>query len=35
MSDALLGGLIVLLLVEQVLAYLASYHIKPLRSQTR
>jgi hypothetical protein len=32
MSDALLGGLIVLLLVEQMLAYFASYHIKPLRS---
>ncbi len=35
MSDALLGGLIVLLLLEQTLAYLASYHIKPLRSSTK
>jgi hypothetical protein len=32
MSDALLVGLIMLLLTEQLLAYLASYHIKPLRS---
>jgi hypothetical protein len=32
MGDALLVGLIVLLLAEQLLAYLASYHIKPLRS---
>ncbi len=32
MGDALLVGLIVLLLTEQLLAYLASYHIKPLRS---
>ena len=31
MGDALLGGLIVLLLTEQLLAYLASYHLKPLR----
>jgi hypothetical protein len=30
MSDALLGGLIVLLLGEQLLAYLASYHLQPL-----
>ncbi len=35
MSDALLGGLVILLLMEQLLAYLASYHIKPLRSHTR
>ena len=31
MSDALLGGLIAMLLVEQGLAYFASYHVKPLR----
>ena len=30
MSDALLGSLIVLLLGEQLLAYLASYHIQPI-----
>jgi hypothetical protein len=35
MSDALLGGLIAMLLAEQVLAYIASYHIKPLRSTNR
>jgi hypothetical protein len=35
MGDALLGGLVVLLLVEQVLAYLASYHIAPLRGGHR
>ena len=29
MGDALLGALIVMLLVEQLLAYLASYHIRP------
>jgi hypothetical protein len=32
MGDALLVGLIVLLLTEQLLAYFASYHITPLRS---
>jgi hypothetical protein len=31
MGDALLGGLIILLIAEQLLAYLASYHIQPLR----
>jgi hypothetical protein len=30
MGDALLGGLIVMLLAEQLLAYMASYHIQPL-----
>jgi hypothetical protein len=35
MSDALLGALIVILLVEQLLAYLASYHIQPVRSAKR
>jgi len=35
MSDALLGALIIMLLVEQVIAYIASYHIKPLRGSTR
>jgi hypothetical protein len=30
MGDALLGGLVLMLLAEQLLAYLASYHIKPL-----
>jgi hypothetical protein len=35
MSDALLGGLIVMLLAEQMIAYLASYHIKPLRGSGR
>ena len=31
MGDALLGALIVMLLGEQLLAYMASYHIPPLR----
>ena len=31
MGDALLGSLVVMLLLEQLLAYLASYHIQPLR----
>jgi len=35
MGDALLGGLIILLLVEQLLAYMASYHLPPLRSAPR
>jgi hypothetical protein len=35
MGDALLAGLIIMLLVEQLLAYMASYHITPLRSTTR
>jgi Aerotolerance regulator N-terminal len=35
MSDALLATLVVLLLVEQVLAYLFSYHIQPSRGQPR
>ncbi len=35
MGDALLGSLIVLLLVEQLLAYLASYHIQSLRGGNR
>ena len=35
MGDALLGALIVMLLGEQLLAYMASYHIQPLRSPTR
>jgi hypothetical protein len=30
MSDALLVALVVLLLVEQLLGYIASYHIQPL-----
>ena len=30
MGDALLAALVVMLLVEQLLAYIASYHIKPL-----
>jgi hypothetical protein len=35
MSDALLAMLIVILLVEQLLAYLASYHAPPLRGAKR
>jgi hypothetical protein len=35
MSDALLAALIVLLLAEQIFAYLASYHVPPLRGATR
>jgi hypothetical protein len=35
MSDALLAALIIMLLVEQLLAYMASYHIRPLRSANR
>lgn len=35
MGDALLGTLIVLLLGEQLLAYVASYHIPPLRGPAR
>jgi hypothetical protein len=35
MGDALLGTLIVLLVVEQLLAYMASYHLPPLRSTPR
>jgi hypothetical protein len=35
MTDALLAVIIVLLLVEQLLAYLASYHVRPLRGATR
>ena len=35
MGDALLGALVVMLLVEQVLAYLASYHLQPVRSSKR
>lgn len=35
MADALLGALIVLLLAEQLIAYLASYHIPPLRGADR
>ncbi len=35
MGDALLVALIVMLLLEQLLAYLASYHIRPLRSTSR
>jgi hypothetical protein len=35
MSDALLGALIVLLLVEQLLAYVFSYHIQPGRGSPR
>lgn len=35
MGDALLVALIVMLLLEQLLAYLASYHVRPLRSTTR
>ena len=31
MGDALLAALIVMLLVEQLLAYMASYHVPPLR----
>jgi hypothetical protein len=31
MGDALLAALVVMLLVEQLLAYIASAHIKPLR----
>ena len=33
MGDALLGALVVMLLVEQLLAYMASYHLQPLRSK--
>jgi hypothetical protein len=35
MGDALLGALIIMLLIEQVIAYFASYHIKPLRGSKR
>ncbi len=35
MGDALLAALIILLLVEQLLAYMTSYHITPLRSTNR
>jgi hypothetical protein len=35
MGDALLVAVIVMLLLEQLLAYLASYHVRPLRSTTR
>ncbi len=35
MSDALLGVLIVVLVGEQLLAYIASYHIPPLRGPAR
>jgi hypothetical protein len=35
MGDALLVALIVMLLLEQLLAYLASYHVRPARSITR
>ena len=35
MSDALLGMLIAVLLVEQLLAYVASYHIQPARGPAR
>jgi hypothetical protein len=35
MSDALLFALIAILLLEQLLAYLASYHVRPLRSAAR
>jgi hypothetical protein len=35
MSDALLAALIVILLAEQLLAYLASYHVTPLRGASR
>ena len=30
-----LGALVVMLLVEQVLAYVASYHLQPVRSSKR
>lgn len=32
MADALLAALVLILLVEQLLAYAASYHVKPWRS---
>jgi hypothetical protein len=35
MGDALLVALIAMLLLEQLLAYLASYHVRPARSTTR
>jgi hypothetical protein len=35
MGDALLGALVLMLLAEQLLAYMASYHIQPLRSPSR
>ncbi len=35
MSDALLAALIVILLVEQILAYAASYHVKPASGANR
>ncbi len=35
MSDALLATLIVMLVAEQLFAYLASYHVTPLRGATR
>jgi hypothetical protein len=35
MSDALLAALIIMLLVEQLLAYMASYHLAPLKRSNR
>jgi hypothetical protein len=35
MSDALLAVLVVMLLAEQLLAYLASYHVTPSRGGSR
>ncbi len=35
MGDALLVALIVMLLLEQLLAYMASYHVQPLRTTAR
>jgi hypothetical protein len=35
MGDALLAALILMLLLEQILAYLASYHISPVRGGRR
>ena len=35
MSDALLAALVAMLIVEQLLAYLASYHLTPLRGTSR
>ncbi len=35
MSDALLAALVVMLLAEQLFAYLASYHVTPLRGTSR
>ena len=31
LGDALLGTLIVVLLLEQILAYVASFHVRPVR----